>query len=183
MKFVNFYVRHYLSSGGQHFETNNTLTCMDEWTKETILHVIYCVMDAAKSVDRQTQLTVLGPDIFALLYSGGINIEPALRIGYILLHNNIVRLLQLALKYFDRGIDVPLSDNVKVLLGHQDASAPAPKRRRHNESETGFGSESASAARELRPWILEESESEHSSLGEYDESESEHSSLGGLDYL
>ena len=59
---------------------------------------------------------------------------------FILLHNNVVRLLRLALKYYDRGIEVPLSDYVRVRLGH----APAPKRRRHcdyeSESESDLSS-------------------------------------------
>eukprot|EP00984_Skeletonema_dohrnii_P038607 scaffold42055_cov405-Skeletonema_dohrnii-CCMP3373.AAC.1 len=94
-------------------------------------------MKTAKNVDRRTQLTVLGADIFALLFSGGY-IDSSMQVHFLLIHNNIVTLLQRALKYCDRGIDVPLSDNVKTLVGyysihqqHQDMFVPPSKRMRH----------------------------------------------------
>ena len=138
MKFINFYVPEYLSSAETTYETINTLTHVSV-TKATIhekLRIIYCVMKTAKNVDRHTQLTVLGANILALLSSRNIDLLHNDIVRLLLLHNNIVRLLQRAIKYFDRGIDVPLSDNVKVLLGyssihqhHQDVFATPSKRK------------------------------------------------------
>lgn len=153
MTFANAYVPHYLGSHGPNPKT--ALTYIDEWTMEDILYIICCVSKAAMTVDRETQLTVLGPDIFALLHSGGGFVDAPTRRRFVVLHNNVVRLLQLALKYFDRGIDVPLSDYVKERLGHKDVSEPAPKRGRHYhyESESEF--------------LLEDDESEHSAPSAY----------------
>ena len=54
---------------------------------------------------------------------------------FVALHNKLVILLQRALKYIKRGIDVPLSDNVKELLGyafHNDNVVPPSKRICHD---------------------------------------------------
>ena len=152
MKFVNTYVPHYLGRDVPVLNTthgrdvpvlNTTLTYIDGWTMNDIFHIISCVSNTARSVDRQTQLTVLGPDLFTFLYTGGGSVDAATQMRFILLHNNVVRLLRLALKYYDRGIDVPLSEYVRVRLGH--TPAPAPKRRRHcdyeSESESDLSSE------------------------------------------
>ena len=64
------------------------------------------------------------------LYSGSsIDYTPKY---FVALHNKLVILLQRALKYIKRGIDVPLSDNVKELLGyafhnHNDNVVPPSK--------------------------------------------------------
>lgn len=140
MKFINFYVPNYLSTAENYNnDTNKTLThvSVTEATRDDISQIIYCMMKTAKNVDRRTQLTVLGADIFALLFSGGY-IDSSMQVHLLLIHNNIVILLQRALKYCDRGIDVPLSDNVKTLVGyysihqqHQDMFVPPSKRMRH----------------------------------------------------
>jgi hypothetical protein len=70
----------------------------------------------AKRVDPRTQLTVLGTDNFRLLYSGS-NVDYTPRY-FAHLHNKQVTLLQRALKYMRRGIDVlPLSHSVSILFG------------------------------------------------------------------
>ena len=75
-----------------------------------------------KNVDKRTELTVLGTDNFKLLYSGS-NLDYTPRY-FVALHNKLIRLLQRAVKYLHCGIDVPLCETIKVLLGcsiHQHA--------------------------------------------------------------
>ena len=122
MKFVESYVPHYLSPSCYVPDPNTTLTYIDGWTMDDVFHIICCVSNAARSVDRQTQLTVLGPDLFTFLYTGGGSVDAATQMRFVLLHNNVVRLLRLTLKYYDRGIDVPLSEYVRVRLGHPSTS-------------------------------------------------------------
>eukprot|EP00986_Skeletonema_menzelii_P010205 scaffold4887_cov153-Skeletonema_menzelii.AAC.3 len=74
------------------------------------------ILKTARNVDSQTQLAVLGTNNFRMLYGGGdghLDYTPRYFLG---LHNNLMRLLRRALRYIQRGIHVPLSDNVKVLL-------------------------------------------------------------------
>jgi hypothetical protein len=88
-----------------------------------------CVVKTAKDVDSHTQLAVLGTNNFRMLYGGSgghFDYTPRYFLG---LHNNLMRLLRRALKYIRRGIDVPLSDDVKVLL---DCDVQSAKRVRLN---------------------------------------------------
>ena len=104
-----------------------------EVSDEMLIHITQCMVKTAKNVDSRTQVTVLGTDNFKLLYSGSsIDYTPKY---FVALHNKLVILLQRALKYIKRGIDVPLSDNVKELLGyafHNDNVVPPSKRICHD---------------------------------------------------
>lgn len=129
MKFINCYVPCFLLSGDRSVDTccchdAACKTCIrsvthvlsdTETSDDMIIHIMQCVVDTVKSVDRLTQLAVVGTDNFKLLYSGS-NLDYTPKY-FLALHNKLVRLLQRALKYLHRGIDVPLSENVKVLLG------------------------------------------------------------------
>jgi len=136
LKFLNLYVPCFLSCA-ETFGTPNTLTHVSvtgELDVDVLMHIAHCVLKTVKKTDRCTQLTVLGTDAFHLMYSGErVDFAPRY---FLDLHNRIVSLLQRALKYFYHGINVPLSDSVKILLGnsvhqhHQDIIAPPSKRRR-----------------------------------------------------
>lgn len=113
-KFINCYVPNFLSTAnnGEFALTGVS----DKDTAQKILYIIYCVKTTAANFDSLIQRKILGPNIFNMLHQNTESSESTMKIYFCRLHNNIVRLLQRALKYFDRGIDVPLSDNVKSLL-------------------------------------------------------------------
>jgi hypothetical protein len=92
-----------------------------EVSDEMLLHIIASVVKTAKRVDPRTQLTVLGTDNFRLLYSGScIDYTPKY---FAHLHNKQVTLLQRALKYMRRGIDVPLSPGLLFAVGESYLSS------------------------------------------------------------
>jgi len=131
MKFINFYVPQYLSRTNYGVNSNLTTVSFTEATREEILHILYSLLKTAEIVDRHMTAEDSHPTLLLLSTHSGqfftsfLNGETLnsmqidlLAMDILLLHNNIVRVLQCALKYFERGIDVPLSDNVKVLLGY-----------------------------------------------------------------
>jgi hypothetical protein len=116
IEFINCYVPYFLSGVESNY-TNALAHISDtEVCDDMLLHIMQCVINTANDVDMHTQVTVLGTDNFRLLNSGS-NLDYTPR--YCLaLHNKIVRLLKRALKYTQRGIDVPLSDTlIEMLLG------------------------------------------------------------------
>lgn len=132
MKFMNEYFPHFFQgdigssfnySPLKSFSSNNVLGPVTlnhisdtEVSDEMLMHIIASVVKTAKRVDPRTQLTVLGTDNFRLLYSGS-NVDYTPRY-FAHLHNKQVTLLQRALKYMRRGIDVlPLSHSVSILFG------------------------------------------------------------------
>jgi hypothetical protein len=85
-----------------------------EVSDEMLLHIIASVVKTAKRVGNRAQLAVLGTDNFRLLYSGSrVDYTPKY---FADLHNKQVTLLQRALKYMKRGIDVPIRFDTSVLL-------------------------------------------------------------------
>jgi len=132
MKFVNCYVPTFLSDITPYDERYYSfmMNVSDtEVTDEMLIYIMQCVVKTAKDVDSHTQLAVLGTNNFRMLYGGSdghFDYTPRYFLG---LHNNLMRLLRRALKYIRRGIDVPLSDDVKVLL---DCDVQSAKRVRLN---------------------------------------------------
>ena len=131
MKFMNEYFPHFFQgdigssfnySPLKPFSSNNALGPVTlnhisdtEVSDEMLMHIIASVVKTAKRVDPRTQLTVLGTDNFRLLYSGScIDYTPKY---FAYLHNKQVTLLQRALKYMRRGIDVPLSPGILFSVG------------------------------------------------------------------
>ena len=148
MQFINCYIPYYFQGVIESYRgysplesfytsTLNRVTLNHvsdtEVSDEMLIHITQCMVKTAKNVDSRTQVTVLGTDNFKLLYSGSsIDYTPKY---FVALHNKLVILLQRALKYIKRGIDVPLSDNVKELLGyafHNDNVVPPSKRICHD---------------------------------------------------
>ena len=85
-----------------------------EVSDEMLLHIIASVVKTAKRVGNRAQLAVLGTDNFRLLYSGSrVDYTPKY---FADLHNKQVTLLQRALKYMKRGIDVPIRFDTSVLF-------------------------------------------------------------------
>ena len=94
-----------------------------EVSDEMLLHIIASVVKTAKRVGNNAQLAVLGTDNFRLLYSGSrVDYTPKY---FADLHNKQVTLLQRALKYMKRGIDVPIRFDTSVLftIGEQPPSS------------------------------------------------------------
>ena len=131
MKFMNEYFPHFFQgdigssfnySPLKSFSSNNALGPVTlnhisdtEVSDEMLMHIIASVVKTAKRVDPRTQLTVLGTDNFRLLYSGScIDYTPKY---FAYLHNKQVTLLQRALKYMRRGIDVPLNPDILFSVG------------------------------------------------------------------
>ena len=114
--FINCYVPYFLSGVESNYINALAHISDTEVCDDMLLHIMQCVINTANDVDMHTQVTVLGTDNFRLLNSGS-NLDYTPR--YCLaLHNKIVRLLKRALKYTQRGIDVPLSDTlIEMLLG------------------------------------------------------------------
>jgi len=127
MKFINCYVPYFLSDIKLYLVSPYSITQRSypnalgnvsdtEVTDEMLIYIMQCAVKTARNVDSQTQLAVLGTNNFRMLYGGGdghLDYTPRYFLG---LHNNLMRLLRRALRYIQRGIHVPLSDNVKVLL-------------------------------------------------------------------
>ena len=137
MTFINYYVPCFLLSDDSSIGTN-TLTHVNdtEASDDMIMHIMKCVVETVKNVDKRTELTVLGTDNFKLLYSGS-NLDYTPRY-FVALHNKLIRLLQRAVKYLHRGIDVPLCETIKVLLGcsihHYQHARPSKRARLFCES-------------------------------------------------
>lgn len=127
MEFINCYVPYFLSDIKLYLVSPYSITQRSypialgnvsdtEVTDEMLIYIMQCAVKTARNVDSQTQLAVLGTNNFRMLYGGGdghLDYTPRYFLG---LHNNLMRLLRRALRYIQRGIHVPLSDNVKVLL-------------------------------------------------------------------
>ena len=89
-----------------------------------------CYVKTVGDVDIDTELAVLGTNDFRMLYSsnGELDVYSSPHI-VLCLHNNLMRLLRRALKYIQRGIHVPLSDDVKVRLDSAIGEADDEKQR------------------------------------------------------
>ena len=126
INFINIYVPCFLRSPYTVLKDMLVPLSDTEICDEKIILIMQCVVEAAKNVDSDTQLEVLGTDNFRLLYCGvDIDFTPKY---FVDLHNRLVILLQLALKYINRGINVPINDDTKQLIGV--SILPTPKRKR-----------------------------------------------------
>ena len=122
MKFSNCYVPYFLSDIKLYLVSPYSITqrsypnALGNVSDTEVTDIMQCAVKTARNVDSQTQLAVLGTNNIRMLYGGGdghLDYTPRYFLG---LHNNLMRLLRRALRYIQRGIHVPLSDNVKVLL-------------------------------------------------------------------
>lgn len=158
MKFINCYVPNFLSDISLYLESSyftrlslpqsmesefarapSSPLCDvgdTEVTDEMLIYIMECYVKTVGDVDIDTELAVLGTNDFRMLYSsnGELDVYSSPHI-VLCLHNNLMRLLRRALKYIQRGIHVPLSDDVKVRLDSAIGEADDEKQRAKRKAE------------------------------------------------